>query len=294
MPHRHWLSVVQALFVTLLWSSSWVLIKWGLADMPPLTFAGLRYALAFVCLLPVALPRITALIRSPKASRPSWLQLAALGLILYTVTQGAQFLSLWLLPAVTASLVLSFSPIAVAWMGLLWLQERPSPGQWFGLALFLVGALLYLLPLRTDGATLAGLAVALVGLAANAASAVLGRALNRDGRIHPLALTTVSMGIGGLTLLVVGLATQGLPPIPWTGWAVVGWLAVVNTALAFTLWNHTLRTLSAVESSVINNTMLVQIAVLAWVFLGESLGARELVGLALAVAGTLVVQLRRF
>ena len=75
------------------------------------------------------------------------------------------------------------------------------------------------------------------------------------------------------------------------GWAIVVWLAAMNTAFAFTLWNLTLRRLSAMESSVINNTMLIQIALLAWIFLGESLGARQIVGLVLASLGTLVVQL---
>ena len=68
---------------------------------------------------------------------------------------------------------------------------------------------------------------------------------------------------------------------------------MVNTALAFTLWNHTLRTLTAVESSVINNTMLPQIAILAWVFLDEPLNLRQIAGIALVGAGTLVVQMRR-
>ncbi|MBX3139302.1 MAG: EamA family transporter [Trueperaceae bacterium] len=43
---NHFVAVLQALFVTLLWSSSWVLIKQGLGEIPPLTFAGLRYTLA--------------------------------------------------------------------------------------------------------------------------------------------------------------------------------------------------------------------------------------------------------
>ncbi|MBN1566165.1 MAG: DMT family transporter, partial [Anaerolineae bacterium] len=76
------------------------------------------------------------------------------------------------------------------------------------------------------------------------------------------------------------------------GWAIIAWLAVVNTAFAFTLWNHTQRTLPAVESSILNNTMLIQIAVLAWVFLGEALAAREIAGLALAGFGMLVVQVQ--
>ena len=42
----HTRAVLQALLVTFLWSTSWVLIKFGLTGIPPLTFAGLRYSLA--------------------------------------------------------------------------------------------------------------------------------------------------------------------------------------------------------------------------------------------------------
>jgi drug/metabolite transporter (DMT)-like permease len=47
------------------------------------------------------------------------------------------------------------------------------------------------------------------------------------------------------------------------------------------------------ESSIINNTMLIQIAVLAWLFLGESLSWRMVLGMVLAALGTLLVQVRR-
>jgi len=49
----------------------------------------------------------------------------------------------------------------------------------------------------------------------------------------------------------------------------------------------------AVESSIINNTMLIQIALLAWVFLGESLDLVEIVGLALAAVGIFLAQTYR-
>ena len=52
-PHAK--AVLQALFVTFLWSTSWVFIKFGLTNIPVLTFAGLRYSLAFLCLLPLVL-----------------------------------------------------------------------------------------------------------------------------------------------------------------------------------------------------------------------------------------------
>lgn len=66
----------------------------------------------------------------------------------------------------------------------------------------------------------------------------------------------------------------------------------MNTAFAFTLWNRTLRSLTAVESSIINSTMLGQIAVLAWLFLGESLSWQRGTGLLLAALGTLMVHVR--
>lgn len=99
------------------------------------------------------------------------------------------------------------------------------------------------------------------------------------------------MGVGSSVLLVSGVILQGLPPLSLESWAIVLWLAIVNTAFAFTLWNRTLQTLSATESSVINNTMLVQIAILGWLFLGEPLTPMELVGLGLVTIGVLAVQL---
>ncbi len=68
-------------------------------------------------------------------------------------------------------------------------------------------------------------------------------------------------------------------------------MAVVNTAFAFTLWNQTLRTLLATKSSIINGTMLIQIALLAWLFLGEKLTMKEIIGMILAGIGALLVQL---
>ncbi|MCC6804988.1 MAG: DMT family transporter, partial [Anaerolineae bacterium] len=89
-----------------------------------------------------------------------------------------------------------------------------------------------------------------------------------------------------------GIAAQGMPTLSADNWLIIVVLALVNTAFAFTLWNHTLRTLTATESSVINNMMLIQIPILAWIFLGETISAQQAVGMALAGAGILIVQVR--
>lgn len=294
MLHRvspHSRAVVQALFVTFLWSTSWVFIKFGLADIPALPFAGLRYSLAFLCLLPIA-ARAGQLKQLRSLSARRWGQLALLGLLFYAVTQGAQFLSLVYLPAMTSSLLLSFTPILVALLGIFLLGELPTKNQWGGAALYLVGVVIFLYPLILPRYQLIGLVVAVVGVLANALSSILGRHVNRRDELEPLLVTVVSMGIGAFTLLVGGIAWQGLPPLTLTHWATILWLAVVNSAYAFTLWNRTLRTLSAMESSIINNTMLFQIAILAWLFLDEVLTWPRVMGMALAALGTLMVQLR--
>ncbi len=285
--HRR--AVLQALFVTFLWSTSWVLIKIGLGNIPALTFAGLRYSLASLCLLPVALGA-SSRTPLPPLTRRDWGQLLLLGVLYHAVTAGAQFVGLAYLPAVTVSLLLNFTTVVVALLGIAWLGERPTALQWGGMALALGGALVYFYPVAFPTSQVFGLVVVVVGVLANAVSAVLGRQVNRAAHLPPLVVTVISMSVGAVLLLGAGVVSQGLPPLGPAQWAIIGWLAVVNTAFAFTLWNHTLRQLSAVESSLINSSMLVQIAVLAWLFLAEPLSARQLLGLALVVGGIIVVQ----
>jgi len=289
-------ALAQALLVTFLWSTSWVLIKIGLDNLalPPLTFAGLRYVLAAIVLLPLAVPALRRL--RPRTLRGTLMaRVALLGVILYAVTQGAQFAALVHLPSVAVALALSTTPVIIALITLRG-SERPSAGQITGAIALVIGAAIYFGPLDLGDGAVIGLVIAAVGVAANAASAIMGRTLARD--VLPLVggvlgLTAVSMAIGSVVLLGAGLLIEGLPALTFDAWLIIGWLALVNTAFAFALWNHTLRTLTAVESSVMNNMMLIQIAVLAWVFLGEALDVRQIVGLAVALGGILAVQLLR-
>lgn len=284
---------MQALFVTFLWSTSWVFIKIGLRDdIPALTFAGLRYTLAFLCLLPLLLrrPADVAALRSLKRTR--WLRLLMLGLLMYTITQGAQFVGLALLPSITVNLLLTLTALIVAVLGIALLREAPSRVQWIGVAVYMAGVVIYFHPLALPQDQLFGIGVVLGGVLAGAAASLLGRAVNRQQHLSPLVVTVTTMGCGSVVLLGAGLLIQGLPPISFTSWLLIVWLAVANTAFAFTLWNHTLRELSAMESSVINNMMMVQIPVLAWLFLGEEISLKSGIGFAVAGVGILIVQLR--
>ncbi|MFC7231663.1 DMT family transporter [Saliphagus sp. GCM10025308] len=282
-------AVFEALFVTVLWSSSYVLIKVGLEEIPAVTFAGLRYGVATVVLVPLFL-REGGHRSVRRLERREFAVLLVLGLFMYAITQGAQFLALQYLRAATVSLLLTFTPAVVALCSVPLLGERTSRRQWLWMAVLFVGVGVYFYPFDLGVLALVGLGIMAVGLLSNALASILGRYANRDGTLSALGVTTVSMGVGSTLLLGTGIAVQGLPSLSIRSWAIVFWLAVVNTAFAFTLWNRTLQTLTATESSVINNTMLVQVALLGWIFLGESLTLTDGLGMAVVMAGALLVQ----
>ncbi|MCU0519826.1 MAG: DMT family transporter, partial [Anaerolineae bacterium] len=233
----HTLALLQALFVTFLWSTSWVLIKRTLTVLPPLLFAGLRYTLAAVVLLPAVLRRRTEV---HALTRAGWGRLVALGLLFYALTQGGQFVTLRHLEAVTFSLMFSFSPVLVALAGIVTLHELPSGMQWLGMAVFIGGALAYFAGSTILAGRALGMTMAALTVCANAGSALLGRWVNRGQRLSPVVVTGISMSVGALVMLTLGIAIEGWPAISLSTWGVIAWLAVVNSAFAFTLWNRSL------------------------------------------------------
>lgn len=291
---KHIVSIFQALVVTFLWSTSFILIKWGLSEIHPITFAGLRYFLAFLFFFPFVIGNRKYLYEIKKLKRMHWQKLVLLGFVFYTLTQGAQFLGLSLLPSVTVSLMLNFTPLIVATMGIFWLNEKPSPLQWIGSILFIIGIVAYFFPVSLISNEVIGLIIMSIGVLTNSGSAIIGRDINRRKDISPLIVTFVSMGIGAAILLIIGLATSDFPKISTTNWIYLIWLAAINTAFAFTLWNLTLQNLSAVESSIINGTMLIQIAILSWIFLDEKISFQEGIGMTIAALGAVLVQLKKF
>ena len=288
-PHTK--AVLQALFVVFLWATSWVFVKIGIKDIPPITFAGLRYFIAFLCLLAVLLTNGT---RKELREIPgrTWFQLLILGVLFYAGTQGAIFVALAYLPAVTVNLLWSFGSIAEAVLGIFWLSENPSLIQWGGILLAMAGAIIYFIPVSIPEQQMFGVLIAAIGILANAISSIMGRDINRSGKYRPLVVTVITMGTGSIILLLAGFVMEGIPMISLQNWGIILWLALVNTAFAFTLWNHTLRTLSAMESSIINGTMMIWIPIFAIIFLGETITGQEVIGLVIVGVGTLLVQVR--
>lgn len=285
--------VIQALFVTVLWSSSWVIIKFGLEDIPPVIFSGLRYTSASLILVFAIFIKEENRKQIFNLTKMKWIQLIFYGFIFISLTQGAMFIALDLLPAITVSLMLNFSICLVIILSAILLKEKPSVLQLTLIIFGLLGALIYFYPINIPFSELIGLIVISIGVLANALASILGRSLNRAKNLPPLVITGLSMTFGSLALLAFGLLFEGVPQLSVISIAYILWLSIVNTAFAFTLWNKTMQKLRAVDSTLINSTMLPQITFLATIFLGEYPTPLELVGLIILAVCILLVQLNQ-
>lgn len=287
----HIRSLLFAVLVTIIWSTSWILIKIGLNDVPAMTFAGLRYMLASLLFFPLLIKKnVREQIKG--FSKKQWITLIWLGIILYTFGQGGQYLALAFLPSVTVSLILNLSALFVAIVSSIAIKEKLNWLQWVGILLNLAGILVYFNPMSSAQGNWLGWLFAILSLLGNGIGSIIGREVNQTAQVNPIIITGISMTIGSILMLATGILWQGLPPLSAQSIWIIVILAVVNTAVAFTLWNYTQQTLLATETAILNNTMLVYVSILAWIFLGERQTTIEIVGLVLALAGAMLVQVR--
>ncbi|MGH2499754.1 MAG: EamA family transporter, partial [Candidatus Limnocylindria bacterium] len=121
---------------------------------------------------------------------------------------------------------------------------------------------------------------------------VLGRHFVR-GAVPASGLTAASMLVGTLPLLPVAALVERPPALDVPVIAIIAWLSVVNTAVAFTVWAESQRGLRAYESNVLTSVVVVEASVLAFFVLGEPLGPPQWLGLATVVAGVTLTQLPR-
>lgn len=278
--------VLQAFFVTFLWSTSWILIKLTITNISPLYFAGLRYLIGFIVLTIVVLIQKKA----EKLSLHSFLWISVYGVIMITLTQGSQFVALSILPTIMVSLALNATPIVVAIVGYFLLKERLVDYQKVGVLLYSVGVLMYFYPFQKINDIALGLLVACLAIVFNASATLLGRKINQKRLTNSTLLTMISMGVGSVLLLMIASQVETFPTLGVLDVFTLLWLGVVNTALAFTLWNHALEKITATSASLINSTMLVQIALLSWVFLSEALNFRQVISVLFVFGGVMMVQ----
>ncbi len=276
-------SFAEAMFVVLLWSASPPLVKLALENLSPLQLAGVRYFSASLVLLPFLLWNSRQILRNLSAS--AWLRLAVMGILAYPIGNGLLFWGLETLPATTSSFLLSAIPIYTLVAGIFWLNERPNllQGVGFGLALF--GGVIFF-GTRIETAEILPVVASLLGGISLSIFGLIARDFVRKGEVNSTVLTAVPMFVGGGLLMLIAPVGE-VPPLPEIG--IVAWLAIMNSALAYMLWNHALKRLQAFEISIVGNLMPIGTALLAPLMLGEEVSGRAWIGMAVALAGVMLV-----
>lgn len=272
------LHLLLALAVMAVWGSNFVVIKFGVEHLPPLTLAFLRFALAFFPLA-LFLPR-------PKVP---WRNLAAYGVLIGAGQFGLLFTAMRadITPGL-ASLVVqaqAFFTIGLA----VWLNgERPAAYQ-LG-ALLLASAGIVTIALHTDGsATPLGLMLVLGAAASWAGGNMVSRAA---GPVNMLGYVVWSSLFALPPLLVMALVLEGWPRISAgiaaadsLTWASVLWQSVGNTMFGYGAWGWLLARHEA--GSVAPLSLLVPVFGLGTsaLVLGEPLQPWKLTAFALVMAG---------
>jgi len=282
------IAILEALLVNIIWASSFIFVKLLLKDLGPLTIGGLRYFIGFLVLLPFMLRRG----RLSILSHSIWQRLLLIGVSAYTIGNGAMFWALKYLPATTVSFMMSIITLLVLFGGILWLKEIPTWLQTIGILVTLGGMVLFFLVGLKPGEPL-GMAILCIGLLSFTLFGVLGRDVARAQKVDTLTLTALPLAIGGGLLLIIAMLCEGLPHISLSNGLLVFWLAAVNTALGYILYNHALQVLTAFEMNVMLNLSPLWTALMAWYLLGEKLSLWQWVGMVVVFVGVALVQRRQ-
>ena len=276
-----------AVAASLLWAVAIVLVKIGLEDIPRLTFASLRYVVGAITL--VGWRMVTVGRGGPSIPGSLWRWLVALGVLLYGVVPAAQFISLDLVEAVTFNFVFQAGiPLVLALLAGVVLKEATSRWEWLGVAI-VVGGVFVFYPGLPKGDEAVGVLLAGVAAVGIGGSNLLQRLVMRTKKISALDATLIPMTLGSVGLFVVAMIVEPLPELEGTDVLLILLLGVVNTALAFTLWHHAMRTLNALHAGVIASAQVVEVPVLAFVILGEAVTVGRVFGSIAVLIGILVV-----
>lgn len=273
---------VLLVLLVLVWAVSWPVVKIGVANVPPIWFACLRYAIAAACLfaLTAALGRLVVPARSdwPLVAVSAGLQMAT-----YSALTG---LALTVLPPGRASVLAFSTPIWVVPLAARWLHERTPRRARLGVVLGLAGVVAIAAPALRAGGTGAIAAYAmLLGAAAAWAISIVFVRVHRF-TASALALAPWQALVSAMLLLPIARAVDGaLPPIEARGLASLAYVGPVATGFAY--W-AVVEVGRQVRASTISMALLLTpglgIAISA-VSLGEPIGVSLVAGVALIGAG---------
>ena len=226
--------ILLALLVVVIWGFNFVVVKVGLASLPPLLFSALRFLFA-------ALP-LVLFVRRPKIP---FAQIAAYGWIQFTLQFSLLFEGMQSgMPAGLSSLVIQLQAFFTVGLAILLLRERPRPLQMIGGLVGLLGMLVVGLHIEST-ATLVGFAMVVAAGAAWACANILAK---RMGPLDALALVGWASFVAAPPLFVLSYFIEGpaaittaLSHLDAKSWFAILFQAYPNTILGFGIWAYLVR-----------------------------------------------------
>lgn len=282
-------SAVWGLYALLvvIWSSTWVAIKIGLEDCPPLLSAGIRFAVAGLVLLAVTAARRRPLRTDRRLA-------AVLALFPFALAYGLVYWGEQYIPSGLAAVIFGVLPLYVALLGAVFLPDQPLRARVIVGVLIGIGGLALAFAESID---VGDPELAVAGAAALAASP-LGAAIGnislklRSTELDPVVLNGWGMFGGGLVLLAASGMGESWGEAAWSAEAVgsIAYLALIGSAIPFVGLTVLLRHISAQATSYLAMLLPFGALVFGAVVYDESITGRALGGAALVAAGLLIAQ----
>ncbi|PYT00906.1 MAG: hypothetical protein DMF63_04355 [Acidobacteria bacterium] len=287
------MNILVWLILCLLWGTTWSFIKIGLADLPPITFAAVRFILAILILLPVIQLR-----RLPwPNSSAAWKLIALTGFLQFSLNYSSVF---WAEQHITSGLAAVLqSMIPVFGLLLAWIFLPAERITWLKIVAVLLGffgvVVIFIDQLRIENWMAFLGCVAIVAGAYCAAQASILVKL-RAGEMHPASLVCAQMVAGLPALVIYALIAEGNPmTFKWT-WSAVGciiYLSVLGTIAAFWLYYWLLSRIESTKAMVISLVTPLIAVVIGAVFLDERLPPQTLLGGISIIASIGLIVIRR-
>ena len=276
-----------------IWGSTWLFIKLGLEDLPPVTFAGIRFVIACAILVVwIGLRRMAI-----PTSRGDWILLAISGILAFGLNYGLVFWGEQYISSGLAALLQATLPaFGIVFAHFHLPAERLSWAKIAGVVLGVFGVgVVFSNQLAIAGTQALAGSVALVLSAVFAAySNVLVKAYGKH--LDPAVLAAGQMLFGLLLLLGIGIPLEGNPlNFRWTPMALIAlvYLAVVGSVIAFLLYYWLLLKMDVTNSMLIALVTPVVAVILGMLVLDEEIGWRTLIGGATIMLGISLIVVRR-
>jgi len=283
---------MPAVFV-LIWSTGFIVAKFGLPFAPPLTFLAMRYALSILCFL--IWIRFTRA-RWPQG-RPQWLHLAVTGVLMHAGYLGGVWVAVkGGMGSGLAALIVGLQPVLtalwVSWVGLSGdraTEHRVSPRQWMGLVLGLGGLLLVVARKFGTGSEVTLLTL---GCTVFALLSITVGTLYQKRFVQPTDVRSANaVQLGAALLVTLPLVFLETEAIVWN-LSFIG--AMAWSVLALTLGGSSLLYLLIQRGAATAVTSLLYLvppttALMAWLLFNEPITTATVLGTALTALGVSLV-----